>query len=71
MKKLLVPIICLICILIVLLSADKITDHLIFFLNQKTTNKIEIKNDYIRHHADSICDIINDLALNHCDDRAM
>ena len=32
---------------------------------------IEIKNDYIRHHADSICDIINDLALNHCDDRAM
>ena len=48
MKKLLVPIICLICILIVLLSADKITDHLIFFLNQKTTNKIEIKNDYYK-----------------------
>lgn len=26
---------------------------------------IEIKNDYIRHHADSICEIINDLALSH------
>lgn len=26
---------------------------------------IEIKNDYIRHHADSICEIINNLALGH------
>ena len=26
---------------------------------------IEIKNDYIRHHAGSICNIINDLALSH------
>ena len=26
---------------------------------------IEVKNDYIRHHADSICEIINNLALSH------
>ncbi|WP_434798098.1 gluconeogenesis factor YvcK family protein [Terrisporobacter vanillatitrophus] len=31
---------------------------------------IEIKNDYIRHHADSICEVINDLALGHDYDRA-
>ena len=31
---------------------------------------IEIKNDYIRHHADSICDIINSLALSHSYDEA-
>ena len=48
MKKLLIPFICLICILTILLSADKITDHLIFFLNQKTANKIETKNDYYK-----------------------
>lgn len=32
---------------------------------------IEIKNDYIRHHADSICEIINNLALSHNYDREM
>ena len=48
MKKLIVPIICLLCILIVLLSIDKITDGLMFFLNPTTTNKIEIKNDYYK-----------------------
>ena len=31
---------------------------------------IEIKNDYIRHHADSICEVINNLALSHDYDRA-
>lgn len=31
---------------------------------------IEIKNDYIRHHADSICNIINDLALSQSYDKA-
>lgn len=31
---------------------------------------IEIKNDYIRHQADSICDIINILALSHGYDKA-
>lgn len=31
---------------------------------------IEIKNDYIRHHADSICDIINILALSHDYDKS-
>lgn len=31
---------------------------------------VEIKNDYIRHHADSICNIINNLALSHDYDRA-
>ena len=31
---------------------------------------IEIKNDYIRHHADSIFDIINSLALSHSYDEA-
>lgn len=31
---------------------------------------IEIKNDYIRHNADSICEIINNLALSHDYDRA-
>lgn len=31
---------------------------------------IEIKNDYIRHHADSICELINNLALGHDCDRA-
>ena len=49
MKKLIVPIICLLCILIVLLSVDKITDGLMLFLNQTTTNKIEINNnDYYK-----------------------
>lgn len=31
---------------------------------------IEIKNDYIRHHADSICKVINNLALSHDYDKA-
>lgn len=31
---------------------------------------IEIKNDYIRHHADSICNIIDNLALNSSYDKA-
>ena len=48
MKKLLVPIICLFCILVVLLNIDVITDKLMFFLNQTTTNTIEIKNDYYK-----------------------
>lgn len=48
MKKLFVPIICLLCILIVLLNVDRITDQIIFFLNQTTTNKIEIKNNYYK-----------------------
>lgn len=48
MKNLLIPIICLISILIVLLSIDPITDRIIFFLNQTTTSKIEIKNNYYK-----------------------
>lgn len=48
MKKLLTPIICLICILVVLLNIDLITDKIIFFLNQTTTNKIEVENDYYK-----------------------
>lgn len=48
MKRLLVPIICLICILTVLLNIDKITDKLMFFLNQTTTNTIEIDNNYYK-----------------------
>ncbi|WP_455538047.1 gluconeogenesis factor YvcK family protein [Terrisporobacter sp.] len=31
---------------------------------------IEIKNDYIRHYADAICNIINNLALSRCYDKA-
>lgn len=48
MKKLLTPIICLICILVVLLNTDPITDRIIFFLNQTNTTKIEIKNNYYK-----------------------
>ena len=48
MKKLLTPIICLICILVVLLNIDSITDKIIFFLNQTNTTKIEIKNNYYK-----------------------
>ena len=48
MKKLLTPIICLICILVVLLNIDSITDRIIFFLNQTSTTKIEIKNSYYK-----------------------
>lgn len=33
-------------------------------------NLIEVKNDYIRHHADSICEVINNLALGHDYDKA-
>lgn len=31
---------------------------------------IEIKDDYIRHHAESLCNMINDLALSHNDDKS-
>ena len=48
MKKIIIPIICLFCILIVLLNIDKITDKIIFFLNQSTTYNIEIKNNYYK-----------------------
>lgn len=48
MKRLLVPIISLICILVVLLNVDTITDRLMFFLNQTTTNKIVVDNDYYK-----------------------
>ena len=49
MKKLLIPIICLICILVVLLNIDRITDKIIFFLNQTNTTKIEINNTYYKN----------------------
>ena len=48
MKRLIIPIICLICILVVLLNIDSITDKIIFYLNQTNTTKIEIKNNYYK-----------------------
>ena len=48
MKKLLVPILCLLCILVVLLNVDSITNRIIFFLNQNSTTTIEIKNEYYK-----------------------
>lgn len=50
MKRLLIPIICLLCILMVLLNINTITDKLIFFLNQSPTQAIEIKNEYYKNH---------------------
>ena len=50
MKRLLVPIICLLCILMVLLNINTITDKLIFFLNQSPTQTIEIKNEYYKNY---------------------
>ena len=50
MKRLLVPIICLLCILIVLLNIDPITDKLMLFLNQSPTQTLEVKNEYYKSH---------------------
>ena len=48
MKKIMIPIICLLSILIVLLSIDNISSGLMTFLNQNSTNKVENKNDYYK-----------------------
>lgn len=48
MKRIIIPIICLFSILLVLLNIDSITNKIIFFLNQKTTNTVEIKNNYYK-----------------------
>lgn len=50
MKRLLVPIICLLCILTVLLNIDTITDKLMLFLNQSPTQTIEVKNKYYKNN---------------------
>ncbi len=48
MKKIIVPFICLIFILITLLNIDIFTDKIIFFLNKSNTTKVEIKNQYYK-----------------------
>ena len=48
MKRIVVPVTCLFTILIVLLSVDKISYGLIVFLNPKSSNTIETKNDYYK-----------------------
>ena len=50
MKKLTIPFICLLCILVVLLNIYHITDKIIFLLNQNTTQTIEVKNAYYKNN---------------------
>ena len=50
MKKIIIPIICLLSILFILLNIDNISSSLMTFLNQNSINKIENKNNYYKEN---------------------